>query len=163
MFDNITMDTIELTWEEKVCCYFFRQICDWLNVKVFWDARQKKFVVRNYRVTDGMGEYFWEENWSREFYQSLLDVYVSLTDRGYTRAIERYLETHDLEDWDSELQWCKLFKQFLENDNILNMLNRITYDIAFSQKYAYIWFSLEDLERLLKEVTVRDKKYLYVW
>lgn len=164
MFDNITMDTIELTWEEKVCCYFFREICDFLSVKVFWDARQKKFIVRNYRVSPGsMEEYFWEENWSREFYQSLLDIYVELLARNYTRDIERYLEAHDWEEWHSRLQWCKVAKQFLENDNILNMLDGITYDRAFSIKNAYIWFNLEDVEKLLREVTVRDKKYLYVW
>ena len=163
MFDNITMDTLELTWEEKVCCYFFRDICDWLMVKVFWDTRQKRFVVRNYRVSDGMEEYFWDGNWSRELYQSLLDIYVELLARDYTKDIEWYLEAHNWEEWHSRLQWCKLAKQFLENGKILNMLDGITYDRVYSPKYAYIWFNLEDVEKLLREVTIRDKKYLYVW
>jgi len=158
------MDTIELTWEEKVCCYFFREICDWLSVRVYWDAVHRRFVVKNYRVSpESIVKYFWEENWNRELYWSLLDIYVELLARDYIKDIEWYLKVHHWEEWHSRIQWCKLAKQFLENDNILNMLDGITYDRVYSPKYAYIWINIEDVQRLLKEVTVRDKKYLYVW
>lgn len=163
MFDSITMDTIELTWEEKVCCYFFREICDWLSVKVLWDTIQKRFVVRNYRVDDDMAMYLWEENWDKEFYRSLLDVYVSLADRGYIEDIEWYIETHRWEEWDSRLQWCKLVKQFLGNWTILNILDDITFDRVYSPRYAYSHFNIGDVQKLLRAITIRDRRYLYVW
>lgn len=157
------MDTFELTWEEKVCCYFFREICDWLSVKVLWDTIQKRFVVRNYRIDDDMAKYLWEENWDREFYSTLLDVYVALADRGYISDITAYIEINGWEVWDSRLQWCKLAKQFLENRDILNMLDNITFDRVYSPRYAYSHFNLGDVQKLLGNIAIRDKRYLYVW
>ena len=157
------MDTFELTWEEKVCCYFFREICDWLSVKVLWDTIQRRFVVRNYRIDDDMATYLWEENWDRESYSTLLDVYVALVDRGYTSDINGYIEIYDWGEWDSRLQWCKLAKQFLENGGILNMLDGITFDRVYSPRYAYSHFNIEDVQKLLGTIAIRGKKYLYVW
>lgn len=163
MYDSITMDTSNLTWEEKVCCYFLREICEWLYLWILIDPRRKCFVVRNYRVDDDMATYLWEENWERDNYHNLLEVVEAVKSRGYTSDIYGYVEIYDWDQWDSKLQWCKIAKQFLDNKIVLDMLDNIKFEDLYLLWPTRWRFNIWDVLSLLRDLTIRDKKYLYIW